>query len=168
MCCRPGWESCIENHPGIPYLDKYATIIGLWVGPVLFINPGAIHHHTREYVFFSPRSLPNYRQYTRVCKRCHHICLGGIIKWEFGISIDFLQRMTSLCLRRFAAQLHSDHMLVLKVTPGDDIHLYKLMYYPPEVRSMKYCRLGVFIGQYSFLVDSFTIGNSKYINSEYI
>ena len=27
------------------------------------------------------------------------------------------------------------------------------IYYPPEVRSMKYCRLGVFMLQYSLLVN---------------
>ena len=46
--------------------------------------------------------------------------------------------------------------------------LVSVFYYPPKVRSMKYCRLGVFMGQYSFLADSFTIGHFKCINSEYI
>ena len=40
-------------------------------------------------------------------------------------------------------------------------------YYPPEVRRGEYCRLGVFMGQYSLFVYSFTTGHFKCINSEH-
>ena len=43
-----------------------------------------------------------------------------------------------------------------------------IFYYPPEVRSMKYCKLGVFMQQYSLLVNCLTIMPFKCIDIEII